>query len=456
MLALCALSIWAFTPISEEANYKLKAPLISNSIVSDGATPASFEAKQSVKQALIGKFPRIDLPAVFDSFITRTPLISSKQSPPDTRLKTYTIQSGDTLTKIFADADLPISQAIDLAKDKAAKQLKNLSVGKTLRIHFDKNDQWESLEYELSKLSTLVVTQEQGSFLVETQEKSVQYRQFTANGVIQSSLGIAAEIAGMSNTLAFKLVDIYKWEIDFARDLRVGDTFSVIYEKAYIEGQYIEDGSILAATFTTQGRTIEAIRYTDSDDITAYFQANGESLRRGFLRTPVKLGRITSGFGKRKHPIKKVWKKHYGVDYGAKRGTSILATADGVVQYAGKKGGYGRAVILRHGGIYTTLYAHMSKFGKGIRSGKAVTQGQIIGYVGHSGWATGDHLHYEFRVNGKHKNPLKVKLPKILPLAKKERRSFSSHAKPLLASLTRLKDIQLAKTLAPSTLPKTL
>lgn len=313
-----------------------------------------------------------------------------------------------------------------------------------MRIYFDEDSQWETLEYDSDKLNTLIVSPDAGEFVITQHEKQVTYRTFTARGVIDSTLGLAAENAGVSVGITQKLVDIYQWEIDFARDIQTGDSFSVVYQKAYIDDELITDGSILAASFSSGGRTINAIRYTDSVGITAYFQPDGSSLRRGFLRTPVKLARITSGFGKRRHPIKKIWKKHLGVDYGASRGAPILATADGVVQYSGKKGGYGNAVILRHGGIYTTLYAHMSKLGKGIRSGKTVTQGQVIGYVGRSGWATGDHLHYEFRVNGQHKDPLKVKLPKTLPLAKKEMDTFVDQAEPLLGTLTSLKAAQLA------------
>jgi len=357
----------------------------------------------------------------------------------------FKIKSGDTLTRLFSNANLPISQAINLSRNESAGKLNRLSIGKTMRIYYDQNKQLKSLQYDLNKLSTLKVTVIDGEFDIYTHEKQVEYRTFTAQGSIESSLGAAAEVAGMSSGLSGDLIDIYKWEIDFARDLKKGDHFSVIYQKAFVEDQYIANGPILAASFSTGGRTIEAIRYTDSDGVTAYFQPGGESLRRGFLRSPVSLARVTSGFGKRLHPIKKTWKKHKGVDYGAKRGAPIVATADGIVQYAGKKGGYGNSVILRHGGIYTTLYAHMSKIGKGVRSGKSVTQGQVIGYVGKSGWATGNHLHYEFRVNGQHKDPLKVKLPKTLPLAKQEHEEFSRQATTMLATLASLDGTRVAK-----------
>ncbi len=510
VVTLCALGIWTFTPVSEEANYKpdqAKNTIPKNTVEST-APPAAGAPVQAVAEKValaVSPGDRTELrtiepdsvktaeiadtlsePALAktDSIRTRipayknTPLslevltgpadpITADQAasnPPELpveavvslptpraadsvepgRVETFSIKSGDTLTRIFSNAKLPISQAIKLSRNKAADQLNRLSIGKSLRIYFDENSQWETLEYDTNKLNTLIVSPDEGEFIITQHEKQVDYRTFTARGSIESSLGLATESAGVSAGITQKLVDVYQWEIDFARDIHVGDTFSVVYQKAYIDDKLVADGSILAASFTSGGRTIDAIRYTDSVGTTAYFQPDGSSLRRGFLRTPVKLARITSGFGKRKHPIKKTWKKHLGVDYGASRGTPILATADGVVQYSGKKGGYGNAVILRHGGKYTTLYAHMSRLGKGIRSGKPVTQGQVIGYVGRTGWATGDHLHYEFRVNGQHKDPLKVKLPKTLPLAKKEMNAFSDQAEPLLGTLTSLKAAQMA------------
>lgn len=540
IVTLGALSIWAFTPISKEADYKPDVPLISNSISTKAATQelklAIAETAPDFSDTILPNRSDLDdliVDAENDSYVelltinlpatstvqdtpeaedtvssttgkarivddsdptgqkeieagapleqktaissdetssqeaVRTattvksavevapiagPNLNATTKPDATReeiasadVREFEVKSGDTLTRLFSEADLPISQAIKLSRNESAGKLNRLSIGKTMRIYYDQNKQLKSLQYDINKLNTLMVTVQNGEFDIYTHEKQVEYRTFTAQGIIESSLGVAAEVAGMSSGLSGDLIDIYKWEIDFARDLQKGDRFSVIYQKAFVEDQYIANGPILAASFSTSGRTIEAIRYTDSNDITAYFQPSGESLRRGFLRSPVSLARVTSGFGKRLHPIKKTWKKHKGVDYGAKRGAPIVATADGIVQYAGKKGGYGKSVILRHGGIYTTLYAHMSKLGKGVRSGKSVTQGQVIGYVGKSGWATGNHLHYEFRVNGQHKDPLKVKLPKTLPLAKQERDNFSRQATTLLAALTSIDGTRVAK-----------
>lgn len=462
LVAFLLFCIWAYSPVSERANYKLETQSISNPIIrtaSQTTQPDDFTPPDHTKNTLIAAIRKQNSPPLTsqaislakiskhpakETFALQHPELEPVRLAPG-HSETYEIKSGDTLTKIFADAKLPISRAIQLAKTKAASQLNSLAVGHAMRIYFDKNKQWETLEYDIDKLTTLIITPTNENFDVSTHTKHVEYRQFTAQGVIKSSLGNAAEVAGMPAKLAYSLIDIYKWEFDFARDLHKNDTFSAVYQKAFIDDEYVDSGPILAASFTVNGRTIEAVRYTDSQGITGYFQPDGESLRRGFLRTPVRLARVTSGFGKRRHPIKKTWKQHQGVDYGAKHGTPVLSTADGIIQYAGTKGGYGKTIILRHGGIYTTLYAHLSNLGKGIRTGKAVQQGQVIGYVGHSGWATGDHLHYEFRVNGEHKNPLKVKLPKTLPLAKKEIPSFSTQSEPLLATLSMMKGTHFAR-----------
>ena len=502
VVTLCALGIWTFTPVSEQANYKLdqakntiqlttgqfsagdaaparksiadNKPAVSKPVpdIEQSALPEQNPdlANKPEPELSISPYPfatiqsvRTDIPDVDQPPLTlevfkqeQSPEISSSQPMPRSvdsigagRVETLSIKSGDTLTRIFSRAELPISQAIKLSLNKNAERLNRLSIGKTMRIYFDENNQWETLEYDTDKLNTLIISPDGGEFVITQHEKQVEYRTFTARGIIDTTLGMATESAGVSPGITQNLVDIYQWEIDFARDVHTGDTFSVVYQKAYIDDEIVADGAILAASFHSGERRIDAIRYTDSAGKTGYFQPDGSSLRRGFLRTPVKLARITSGFGKRRHPIKKVWKKHLGVDYGASRGSPILATADGVVQYSGKKGGYGKTVILRHGGIYTTLYAHMSKLGKGIRSGKNVTQGQVIGYVGRSGWATGDHLHYEFRINGQHKNPLKVELPKTQPLAQKEMESFTDQAEPLLGTLTSLRAEQLATLDAP-------
>jgi len=236
-----------------------------------------------------------------------------------------------------------------------------------------------------------------------------------------------------------QLVSIYGWDIDFALDIREGDSFTVIYEEQYKDGVKVADGPIIAAEFINRNTPLRAVRYEHEDGRTDYYADNGDAMRKAFLRTPVNFTRISSRFNlKRKHPILNKIRAHKGVDYAAQTGTHIKATGDGTVAYAGKKGGYGRTIILKHGGKYSTVYAHLYRYARGIRTGKRVKQGQIIGYVGRSGLATGSHLHYEFRVNGVHRNPLTIKLPKVESIDKEAFPEFRRKITPMVAELDRL------------------
>jgi murein DD-endopeptidase MepM/ murein hydrolase activator NlpD len=242
-----------------------------------------------------------------------------------------------------------------------------------------------------------------------------------------------------------ELANIFGWDIDFALDIRKGDRFTVLYEEMYVDGEDIGNGTILAAEFVNQGKRYHAVRYTDAGGKTDYYSLDGKSMRKAFLRTPVEFSRISSGFSLgRKHPILNKIRAHKGVDYAAATGTPIKVTGDGKIIFRGKKGGYGNTIIVQHGSKYSTLYAHMSKYRSGLTTGSRVKQGQIIGYIGSSGLATGPHLHYEFRVNDVHRDPLRVKLPGAEPLASKYREDFNKKAEALLAQLDLVRDVQLA------------
>jgi len=273
-------------------------------------------------------------------------------------------------------------------------------------------------------------------YAFERLRKDVETRVNHASGLIESSLFLDGQRAGLSDGLIMELANIFGWDIDFALELRAGDEFRVVFEEHYLDGEKLRDGPILAAEFTNRGETFRAIRYATPDGEVGYYDDEGRSKRRAFIRTPIKFARVSSRFNPRRwHPVLKKWRSHKGVDYAAPTGTPIRASGDGKVIYRGTKGGYGRTVILQHAGKYTTLYAHMSKYAKKARKGSRVKQGQIIGYVGKSGLASGPHLHYEFRVNGVHKDPLRVKLPKSLALPESEIGPFKQAAKPLLAQL---------------------
>lgn len=256
---------------------------------------------------------------------------------------------------------------------------------------------------------------------------------------------MAASNAGLDDSLAMELAFIFGWDIDFAQDIRKGDRFSVIYEEIFRHGEKIGNGDIVAAEFVNQGRKLQAFRYTSPDGSSQFFSADGKAMRKAFLRTPVDFARISSHFNLgRRHPILNRIRAHKGVDYAAATGTPIKAAGNGKVEFKGRKGGYGNTVIIKHGSSYSTLYAHMSRFGRGIHNGSRVQQGQIIGYVGSSGLATGPHLHYEFRVNGSHVNPLTVKLPAADPLPQKYKEDFRRSITPVLAQLETLNQIRTA------------
>ena len=236
----------------------------------------------------------------------------------------------------------------------------------------------------------------------------------------------------MTDNLTMQLANIFGWDIDFVMDIRKGDHFRLLYEELFLDGEKVGDGNILMAEFWNQGRHVTAFRYaTKSGDID-YLDLKGDSLRKEFIRSPVSFTRISSRFSTgRYHPVLHKVRAHKGIDYAAPRGTPVKAAGDGKVIHAGNKGGYGRTVIVQHGQSYTTLYAHLNGYAKGIRTGKRVRQGDVIGYVGSSGLATGPHLHYEFRLNGVHRNPLTVPLPKARGIPDNERKEFLVHANKL-------------------------
>jgi len=244
--------------------------------------------------------------------------------------------------------------------------------------------------------------------------------------------------------MVLKLANAFGYDIDFAQDLRQGDSFTAIYDDVYCEGSRLRDGDIIAATFVNHGKRFSAFRFTDSAGNTMFYSGDGRPLRKAFLRTPVDFTRISSMFtAGRMHPILGTMRAHRGVDYAAPTGTPVRAAGEGRVTFRGWQNGYGNVVILQHGGHYSTLYGHMSKFA-GLGVGQRVSQGQTIGYVGMTGLATGPHLHYEFRIDGTHRDPLTVTLPKPEPLPAVELARFEKQSQPLLAKLKALEATQLA------------
>ncbi len=333
--------------------------------------------------------------------------------------KEIEVRPGDTLAAIFDRAGLKPSTTYEVATlNEQTKQLRRIKPGQKIALLIDDQNRLTQLKYMPSLTETLVVKRQADQKLEsEILNHPLDAVPVFKSGVIESSLFEAAAVSGIPENIIMEMAGIFGWDIDFALDIRKGDRFAVVYNELYKEGQKVRSGQILAAEFVNRGKVYRALYYTDPKGDSGYFTPDGKSMRKAFLRSPVKFSRISSRFtGKRWHPVLGKWRSHKGVDYAASRGTPVRASGDGKIIKAVYSKSYGNVVFIQHGGRYTTVYAHMKGFARGIRKGKRVKQGQVIGYVGSTGYATGPHLHYEFRVNGVHRNPLTVKLPAASPI----------------------------------------
>ncbi len=365
---------------------------------------------------------------------------------PPLNYHTETVASGDNLSLLFQRAGLSDTSLYELMSgNSTTKQLTRLYPGQKFRFQIT-DGKLQSLTYQKNRLETIEYTRTDTGFSDKTITQKPDIHVAYREGTIINSLFLAGTDAGMEESLIMELASIFGWDIDFALDIRTNDNFRVIYEEKFLEGEKFGNGPILAAEFTNQGKTFRAVRYTDSKGNSNYFTPKGKSMRKAFLRTPVDFARISSHFNlKRRHPVLNRIRAHKGTDYAAPTGTPIKAAGDGRVTWAGTKGGYGRTVIIQHGQSYKTLYAHMRRYGRGIRNGTRVKQGQIIGYVGSSGLATGPHLHYEFYLNGAVRNPVRVALPKAKSIPKAELESFKKQTKSIVAKLEEYgRDVQVA------------
>lgn len=370
----------------------------------------------------------------------------AEQAPEDPRNKTVTVANGDTLSTVFSKVGLSSNTLHEVINSsKEAKQLSRLKVGQELQFQLGEDGQLESLHSQLSDLESISLSKTESGYDFKREMVKPDVHESYVHGVINSSLFVAAKRAGLSHNLTMDLANIFGYDIDFAMDIREGDEFEVIYQNKKVGDKSVGTGNILSARFTNRGKTFTAVRYTDKQGNVSYYDADGNSMRKAFIRTPVDFARISSRFSNgRKHPILNKIRAHKGVDYAAPRGTPIKAAGDGKVILAGRKGGYGNTIVLQHGSRYRTLYAHMQGFAKGVRTGGSVKQGQIIGYIGTTGLSTGPHLHYEFQVNGTHVDPLSQKLPMSDPIARQEKQRFLQQSKPLMARMDQEKATMLA------------
>lgn len=350
---------------------------------------------------------------------------------------TTQIRQGDNVFDIFQRLNLDTQPLNTIMADrKMRRDFRNIKAGQQIHIYGDAHSNAVSrIEYEKNDDTLLIVSLEEGQFIREELPRSFETRVRSSSGLIESSLFESAKHSGLSESLIMELAGIFGWDIDFALDIRKGDSYSLIFEEHFRNGEKFRDGAILAARFTNGERTYYAIRHVDAKGRSSYYSQNGHSIRKTFLRSPVDFRRISSRFGRRYHPVHQKVKSHRGVDYAARSGTPIRASGDGKIIFRGRKGGYGNTIIIKHGNVYSTLYAHMRAFARGTGYGHQVRQGQIIGYVGQTGTATGPHLHYEFRVHGVHRNPLTVRLPDAAPIAAKYRDDFQKVAQQRMAQL---------------------
>ncbi len=358
------------------------------------------------------------------------------------------IQRGDTVAALLARLGVQDDSAFAFLRQRPETQVifRQLRPGKVVTARTSGSGELIALTFPLNgpKDNALVIERIEGRLRAREQAPSLTAQAVMKSGEIRTSLFAATDAIGLPDSIATQMADIFGGDIDFHRDLRRGDRFSVVFEMLYDQGQPARPGRILAAEFVNNGKAYSAFWFEGKNG-QGYYTAEGKNIRKAFLRSPLEFSRVTSGFShSRFHPIHQTWRAHKGVDYGAPIGTRIKATGDGVVEFAGSQGGYGNLVVIRHQGRFTTHYGHLSSFAPGIRKGTRVSQGDIIGYVGKTGWATGPHLHYEFRINGVHQNPLAVALPSAPPLSSGDMAEFKMSVDPLIFRLDRIRGLDLA------------
>lgn len=391
-----------------------------------GTAPSTHEIAES-RQTVVEQLAR--------------PLARVEDATEDIFVHEERLQRGDTFASLTSRLGIVDGQALAfLRSDPAAAVIfRQMSPGKTVTARVTGEGNLVSLLFPLNgskDLALVVERDERGGFRASEQPVPTEARMVMKTAEIRSSLFAAADAAGIPDGIAAALADIFGGEIDFHRDLRKGDRFVVLYEATHHLGRMVRTGRVLAAEFVNDGRTYRAVWFEDGEGRGGYYTPDGKSVRKSFLRSPLEFSRIASGFSSaRYHPVLKEVRAHRGIDYAAPVGTRVKATGDGTVEFAGWQNGYGNVVILRHHGTHETVYGHLSGFAPGLRKGARVAQGDVIGYVGATGIATGPHLHYEFRVAGVHRNPLTVALPDAAPLAAQQLARFRNDSAPVLARL---------------------
>lgn len=401
--------------------------------------------------------PMVTLPVPLDTLAlageAAEPLVEATGRDPalytsslsNERYTVVRVESGQTLGSIFGKLGLSSTLMHRIAEhSKSSGRLARLYPGNELVFEIVDGD-FRSLQFDLSESQRYLIEADGDKLTSRVIDRPLETRMgYTAVEVTHTLFG-AAGGAGLSDALVLKMVEIFNFDIDFVRDLKRGDRFALVYEEVWREGEKLRDGDILAATFINGGKRFEVFRHVSADGAIDYLSRDGKSRKRAFIRTPLEFSRVSSRFSAaRRHPVLGTMRAHKGVDYAAPPGTPIRVTGQGTVAFAGWKGGYGKVVEVQHGKTYRTLYAHMQGFAKDIRVGTKVKQGEVIGYVGSTGLATGPHLHYEFHVNGQHRDPLSVDLPTADPLSGTELARFKATVGERIAQLATMESTLVA------------
>jgi len=350
--------------------------------------------------------------------------------PPARFLNQERVQRGDTVAALLSRLGVSDDVALSfLRSDTVGRQIfRQLVPGRSMQVETNEEGELLSLRYFVGSTSVLEVIRGNNGFAARERPIAASPRVYYRSAAVKSSLFGATDAAGIPDAIATQVARIFATDIDFHSDLRKGDTLSVIYEMHYEGTELVAPGRILSAEFVNGGRRYTAVLFPDEEGRDAYYELDGTSRAKSFLRSPVEFSRVSSGYGMRTHPIMGDRRAHVGVDFAAPKGTRVLAAGDGHVVFAGWRNGYGNVLEVKHGGAITTLYAHLSGFASGVRAGARVRQGDAIAFVGATGWATGPHLHYEFKVAGQHQDPIKVALPKSTPVAPHLKARFEAEA----------------------------
>jgi murein DD-endopeptidase MepM/ murein hydrolase activator NlpD len=374
-----------------------------------------------------------------------------KIADPETTAASYwrneRVQHGDTVAELLTRLNIEDAAASDyLRKAAEAVSFRKLPVGTEVQAETTTSGGLIALRYLGDNGSQILLEKQDGVFKTRNLPAQLEKRLFVRTGEIKTNLYAATDEAGMPEAAANQLNELFSGDIDFHHDLRKGDKFTVVYEMTYSNGALLNAGRIQAAEFINQGHTYRAVYFQKDAQHGDYYTPEGKSVHKAFLRSPIEFSRVSSRFSlSRFHPILNKWRSHKGVDFAAPMGAKVKVTADGVVSVVGKQGGYGNVIMVNHQGRYTTVYGHLSRFAKGLHKGQHVAQGEIIGYVGMTGLATGPHLHYEFRVNGQQHDPLRVALPDAKPIDSAYLAAFQPMANDFVSRLNLMRNTNLAK-----------